>query len=173
MSLARLDDSEAEIVRALALSPFQSGPMIDYAVRYALLPEHPDRFETALKLVQIVLKTEPGNRSAQLAKILLLFHMKRITDAEPILADLNKRDAKSADVQLVAAVYFDLKGNPGAADERMQLARKLEPNLFELNLVPKPLELLYRVARKAHYRGGFYFSPDTLYPLKTVASAAP
>ncbi len=176
MTLTRLLDSETEVVKAMALSPFQSGPMIDYAVRYALGTDHPARFETGLKLLQIVLKAEPANRSAQLAKALLLFHTKRVPEAEPILAELNSKDAQSADVQVAAAIYFDLKSNPTAVNERMKLADKYDPNFrdhFVLGTVPSPLEFLYLDFRKFHYRGGFYLSPETLYPAKVVAGAAP
>jgi len=172
MSLTRLLDSEAEVVRALALSPFQSGPLIDFSTRYALGTEHPDRFETALKLLQLVLKTDADNRSAQLAKVLLLFHAKRITDAEPILSELDKREPQAADVQVAAAIYFDLKGNPSAVDQRLKQASKLDPGAFDLPVVPKPLDFLYLSVRKTHYRGGFYLSPESLYPPKVVASAA-
>ncbi len=174
MSLPRLIDSEAEIVRALALSPFQSGPMIDFAARYALAADHPAPYETALKLLQAVLKTEPNNRNAQLAQVLLLFQMNRIAEAEPLLAELNKRDPQAADVQIAAAMYFDIKGNPTAVEERMKLARKLEPDFFdtELGVVPKPRAFLLTAVRRVHYRGGFYLSPETLYPPKAATTAA-
>ena len=168
MGIARLTESEPEVVRALALSPFQSGPMIDYAVRYAVLTEHPDRFETALKLLQIVLKSEPENGAAKLAKVLLLLHLKRVKDAEPTLAELSRREAQSADVQVAAAIYFDITGKPTAVEERLRQARKLDPTFFELGAVPKPLEFLYQNVRKIHYRGGFYLSPGTLYAAKAA-----
>ena len=74
MGEAKVSNSEPEVLKALSLSPFQSGPIIDYAVRYAMIQQHPNRFETALKLLDFVLKPNPENRTAQLAKVLLLFH---------------------------------------------------------------------------------------------------
>jgi tetratricopeptide (TPR) repeat protein len=172
MSLPRLVDSEPEVVRAMALSPFQSGPMIDYAVRYALLKDHANRFETPLKLIDLVLKAEPENRSAQLSRVLLLLHTGKITDAEPTLALLVRREPQSADVQGAAAVYFDLKGNPAAAHEHLQQAAALDKEHFNLDTVPSPLEFLFLTVRKLHYRGGFYLSPETLYPPKGSNNAA-
>jgi tetratricopeptide (TPR) repeat protein len=172
MSLTRLVESEPEVVKALALSPFQNGPLIDYAVRYAMLPEHPDRFETALKLLDIALKHEPGNTSAKLAKVVLLLHLKRLTDAEPILSELDRHDGQFADVQIAAAIYFGLKDNPSASDERLKKARSIDKDYFDLGTAPKPLEFLYASVRKIHYRGGFYLSPETLYPPKTTPAVA-
>jgi tetratricopeptide (TPR) repeat protein len=171
MSLSRLVESEPEVVKALALSPFQSGPLVDYAVRYAMLAEHPDRFETALKLLDIVLTNEPANASAKLAKVLLLLHLKRLTDAEPILSELDRHDAQSADVQIAAAIYFELKDKPTASEERLKKARGIDKDFFDLGTAPKPLEFLYTSVRKIHYRGGFYLSPETLYPQKTTVAA--
>lgn len=170
MSLTRLVDSEAEVVKAMALSPFQSGPLLDYAVRYAMLAEHPDRFETAIKLLDVVNKTEPENHGSQLAKVLLLLHLKRIPEAEPILSELVRRDTKSPDVQVAAAIYFDMKGNAAASEERMKQAQRMDKDFFDLGTVPKPLEFLYLDMRKLHYRGGFFLYPETLYPRSAPAS---
>ena len=173
MGLTRLSESEPEVIRALALSPFQNGPLIDYAVRYSLLTEHPGRFDTGLKLLDLALKAEPENRSAQLAKTLLLLHLKRIPEAEAVLGELDRRDPQSADVQVAAAIYFDLKGNPTALEERLKQARKLDPDNFDLGTPPKALDFLYTDFRKLHYRGGFYLSPETLYPTRAAAAQAP
>jgi tetratricopeptide (TPR) repeat protein len=173
MNLAKIADSEQEVVKAIAVSPFQSGPLVDYAIRYAMLPDHPNRFDTAIKLLDVVLKTEPENRSAKLAKVLLMFHTKRETEAEPTLNDLDRHDAQSADVQIAAAIYFELKGNPTASEERLKQARTLDKEYFDLGIAPKPLEFLYLAFRKLHYRGGFYLSPETLYPSKAAVAAAP
>jgi len=173
MGLVRLVDSEAEVVKAMAMSPFQSGPMVDYACRIALSADHADKYPTALRLLQTVLTRDPDDEAAQIAKVLLLLHTNRVAEAEPELAALVKRDPESADVQVLAAIYFDIKGNPTATGERLKLARKYDPDTFDLGIAPKPIVFLYQEFRKAHYRADFYLSPECLYPAKPVASAAP
>ncbi len=169
MTLPKLDESEAETIRAIATSPFQTGPLIDYAVRYAMLNDRANRADTAVLLTDLALKTDPENQSAKLVKVLLLLYLKRIPVAEPVLADLVRRNPQGADIQAAASIYFDLKGNTAAAVERLKMATTLDKVFFDLGIIPKPLELLYRDVRKIHYRGGFYLSPETLYPSATSA----
>jgi len=172
MSLIKPIESEPEVIRAMALSPFESGPLIDFAIRYAVLPAHSNRFEMALKLLDVVLKREPENRSASLAKVLLLFHLGRVAEAEAPLAELVRRDPESADIQVAAGIYFDLKKNPTASEERLKKARTIDKDFFDLGTVPDPLAFVYLAVRKLHYRGGFYLTPQTLYPSKAAAAAA-
>jgi len=172
MGLTKLVDSEPEVVKALSLSPFQCGPMVDFAVRYAQLAAHPNRYETALKLLNVVLQIDKDNRGAQIAKAMLLLHLKRVSDAEPVLAELTRRENQAADVQIAAAIYFDIKGQPTASEERLKQAGKIDPENFQLGAVPLPFEFMVQHVRKLHYRGGFYLTPESLYPPKAAPSDA-
>src|SRR5205085_2616724 len=67
LALASLDprESEKEIALTLTISPFQSGPYLDYAARVAI-SKRQDRYEQALNLTDFVLKNDPENINAKL-----------------------------------------------------------------------------------------------------------
>jgi tetratricopeptide (TPR) repeat protein len=155
-------DSEAAVHRALALTPFQTGPYLDYAARVAI-SRRQDRVEQALNLTDFVLKYEPENFNAKEMQALLYLSEKRFADAEPILTWLRRKDAKAPDVIMTLATYFELK-NEGPTVSQLLAAAKEADKRFERQGPETPLEFLTTLNRRYFYRTGFFLRPSTLYP---------
>jgi tetratricopeptide (TPR) repeat protein len=166
LTAIRSDDSEQELHRTLALTPFATGPYLELAARTALRRTS-DRFDRALKFVDLVRAQEPDNFNARITQVLILMAANRLKEAEPILDMFARGDQKNTpDVLMALSVYWQLKGQQTKANVLMEGARKLDPLRINFTLVPSPLEFLATTNHKYHYRGGFFMLPSTLYPAK-------
>ncbi|HLV81614.1 MAG TPA: tetratricopeptide repeat protein, partial [Chthonomonadaceae bacterium] len=170
MAIRNLADSEQELIHAMSLSPFENGPLLDYAARIAL-QRKTDRYDDALKLTEIALERSKGDINAKLIQALLYLQKSRFKEAEPILDALVRMTPTPPDVHMAVAVYYDLKQSPTQARAHYDAAGKLDPVRFTPIIVPSPMELLQSYARRWHYRGDFYLTPTTLYPPKMEAAA--
>ena len=164
MVIRNLSDSEEELVRTITLSPFASGPYIDYAARIALQKQS-DRADDALKLTEGILAREPDCISAKLTEVLLLLGKGRVKDAEPIL-DYQMRHTQAADVQMIAAIYLTQVQKVGQAGQAWDRARKLDPNHFDFVVIPTATQFLQSYVRKLHYRADCFLTFESLYPAK-------
>lgn len=164
MAIPKLKESEAAVVRALSLAPFQNGPIVDFATRIALLSYVPDRFQKGVDIANVALQNTPFDLSAKLVQATLLLQMKKVKESEPLLKDLLDRDKNGPDIHLAAAMYFDAISNPVEADRRAQAAAKIDPILFPTPPRPTPVEFLSNYVRTLHYRGGYFLSLNSLYP---------
>lgn len=163
-------DSQAALYEAVARSPFQNGPLVDYAARLAL-QQRPDRFDRALDITDFVRKIEPDNVPARLMQAIIYTQQGKYADAEQILTPMYKRDKTSADLLMTLAVYWRARDNGGLTSFYLQSAEKQDPHRFELTFTPRPLELLKLLYRDLHYRADLFLTPSTLYPAKAVARA--
>lgn len=172
LSMANLLPAESEraLQQALTLTPSQSGPLLDYAVRIALQPRA-DRYDVALSLVDTVLKSDPTNINAKLIQALLFLQTGRDKEAEPLLTDLRQRAPNAPDVLFALSVYWYKKENRENTTRFLKEASKLDTLRFDTEVPMRPLELLLRLNRKWHYRADFYLMPATLYPVKPNAAS--
>lgn len=153
---------DAALNRALALSPFQTGPLLDYAGGQ-LLTKRQDRYEQALNLTDMALKSDPDNVTAKLTQALVYEQQKRNTEALPLLSDLQKKYPQAPDVITAIGVYYAGQGNNAKATPYFEAARKADPIHFNTTDPPKPLELAQRL-RRSHTRADFYLTVAALYP---------
>ena len=157
-----IENSSAALNRAIALSPFQTGPILDYA-NEQLLSKRQDRYEQALNLTDMALKSNPENVNAKLTQALVYEQQKRFTEALPVLSDLQKKYPQSPDVITAIGVYYYTQGNNAKAQPYFEAARKADPVHFNTTDPPRPLELALRL-RRAHTRADFYLTVAALYP---------
>ncbi len=153
---------DAALNKALALSPFQTGPLLDYA-NEQLLTRRQDRYEQALNLTDMALKSDPDNVTAKLTQALVYEQQKRNTEALPLLSDLQKKYPQAPDVITAIGVYYVGQGNNAKATPYFDAARKADPIHFNTTDPPKPLELAQRL-RRSHTRADFYLTVAALYP---------
>lgn len=169
MVIRNLSDSELEIIRAITISPFESGPYLDYAARIALQKQS-DRVDDAIKLTEFLLKSTPDDVSTKLTQVLLLLAKGRSKEAEPIL-DYQMRHTIAPDVQMVAAVYLTQTDKVGQATQCWEAARKMDSVHFDFLVVPTAAQYLQTYVRKQHYRGNFFLSFESLFPVKQTPKA--
>ena len=170
MLIKNLTDSEAELVKAITMAPFQSGPYIDFAARVALL-KNADRMEDGLKLADMVLSREPDNVGAKLAKVLMLTTKNRDAEAEPLI-DALARKSVAPDVEMIAAIFLNHKNQVGRAQQYWDAARRQDNKHFDFLVIPAPLAYLQDWERKTHYRSGFFLTFESLFPAKTATVSA-
>ncbi len=176
MVIRNLTDSEAELDRAITLSPFASGPYIDFATRLALAKQS-DRVDDALKLIDGVIAREPNCISAKLTEVLMLLGKGRVKDAEPLL-DFQMRHTPAADVRMIAAIYLTQVQRVGQAQQAWDQARKMDVTHFNFLIVPFAMQFLQDYERKMHYRSDCFLTFETLFPARRApkpdtAAAAP
>jgi predicted Zn-dependent protease len=171
--MAALDprDADRELAAALALAPFQLGPIHDYAVRIAL-SKRTDRFELALNLTDFLLKRDPNHVNTKLTQALLYLQTGKIQDAEAVLGAITRRD-KAPDMLMALATYWEVKGNTNFSGRYLEEARKADAARFERQAPDNPLELLRQLNRVYYYRNGYFLSLSTLFPDSTQTAAAP
>jgi lipopolysaccharide biosynthesis regulator YciM len=162
MVIRNLSDSEEELVRAITLSPFASGPYIDYAIRIAL-EKQSNRADDAVKLIQGVLEREPDCISAKLTEVLLLLSKGNVKDAEPIL-DFQMRHTRAPDVMMIAAVYLTQVNKEGQAEVEWDRARKMDTSHFNFLVVPAAAQFLRTYDRVLHYRADSFLTFESLFP---------
>ena len=171
MAIGNLADSEKSLIQAITLSPFENGPLMDYAVRLALQRKS-DRYDDALKLTEVALQRYPTDINAKVIQSLLHLQKGHYKEVEPVLDPLVRKNP-APDVQMTVAIYYDLKMNPSLSRKYYEAAGKQDPLRFSPIIVPKPMEFLQSYARKWHYRADPYLTPATLYPPKAEAPAVP
>jgi len=164
-------DSESAILKTLSLSPFQSGPYLNYAARVAL-QKGANRYEQSLNLTDYVLKSDPKNLNAKLIQATILMQTNRIPEAFAILTYLYKNGPKTADLLLTISAYYRTKMDSAKTTEYLEAATKLDPMRFDFQLPPGALETLRVLNRKLAYRVDFYLSPATLYPATAQSASA-
>lgn len=162
-------DSETSLSRALSLTPFHTGPYLDYATRI-LLQKRQDRFDQALNLTDFVLKYDPENVNAKIMQAMIYLQTKRIAEAEPVLNNLRNKAGQSPDVLMALAVYWNIKGNGSNVTQYMNAASKADQERFGQATTPTPLEYLVSLNRRYHYRVDPYLTIASLYPNKGDAS---
>lgn len=162
IATTKVDDADIALTKALALSPFQSGPYLDYASQQ-LLTKRQDRYEQALNLTDLVLKADQHDVQAKLIQALVYTQQKRFTEALPILSDLQRDNPQSPDVITAIGVYYTSQSNNAKAEPYFAAARALDPIRFNPASPPTPLELMVRL-RRSHFRADFYLTPAALYP---------
>ncbi len=163
MSVTKLTDQAEALNRALSLEPFQLGIYLDYAARTAATTQQ-GRYERAMKFVDFALARDPNNLNAKIMQALLLMQTKRDREAGPLLDALSRHNKNAADLKMALAIYFFNAGNSSLTDRELTEARKLDPVRFASSDPKTPLELLYQLNRKYHYRTGFFLTPASLYP---------
>jgi Tfp pilus assembly protein PilF len=165
-------DADRALNRALALAPFQSGPLLGFAAR-AVLVRNPtqDRLDQALNITDFVLKSEPDNLSAKLLQALLTMQNSRINDAEPLLASVLKEDNTGTDVLMVGAVFARLKNDSDGVNRFQDAIRRQEPDRYT-DLIPmrQPLTILQFLYSRVHYRANAFLTLATLFPAETTAA---
>ena len=162
LASSRIEESDTALGKALYLSPFQSGPYLDYATEQAF-QKRQDKYDQALNLTDLVLKQEPENAQAKITQALIYVHQKRYTEAQPILADLQKKYPEAPDVLTTIGVFYQAKGNNTSATQFFDAVRKADPKRFNYTFPPTALELLLRL-RNLHYRCDYFLTPAALYP---------
>jgi tetratricopeptide (TPR) repeat protein len=163
MSTTNSVDAEHALLNTLALAPFQVGPYLDYAAHLAA-SRRQDRYDQALNMADLVLKMDPNNVAAKLTQAMVYLQTKRPEAATTLDMLKRKEPPTAADILLALAVYWNVQNIGGNTTYYMGQAAKNDPTFFTLSAVPTPIEYLLLVNRKLHYRGGFFLTPDTLYP---------
>ena len=158
----KTEESDAALSKALYISPFETGPYLDYATEQ-VFQKRQDRYDQALNLTDLVLKQEPENVQAKLTQALIYIYQKRYTEAQPLLADLQKKYPDSPDVLTTIGVFYQAKGNNANAGQFFEAVRKADQKRFNYTIPPTALELLLRL-RALHYRADFFLTPAALYP---------
>ncbi len=162
LASTKIEEADTALSKALYLSPFQSGPYLSYATEQAF-QKRQDKYDQALNLTDLVLKQEPENVQAKLTQALIYVHQKRYTEAQPLLADLQKKYPESPDVLTTIGVFYQAKGNNTNAGQFFEAVRKSDPKRFNYTIPPTSLDLLARL-RSLHYRSDFFLTPAALYP---------
>jgi predicted Zn-dependent protease len=170
VSTQKVEDSEKALYSALSLSPFQPGPLVDYAAR-VVLTKRQDRYDTALDITDFVLKMDPQNVTAKLIQAMIYVHTNRKTDAKPILEKLYHDEPKAPDVLLSMSAYCKVLGDGALTSSFLGQAALADKTRFGMTQPPSPLESVQIVVRKLHYRADFFLTPSTLYPDKQTAAA--
>jgi hypothetical protein len=86
-----------------------------------------------------------------------------LSEAEPLLTWLQRKEKNAPDVLLTLATYWDMK-EQGATVSQLLAAAKQADIRFERGGPEAPLEFLTTLNRKYYYRSGFFLLPSTLYP---------
>lgn len=162
ISTTKPDLMGVAIGKAITLSPFQSGPYIDYTSDQ-MLSKRQDRYEQALNVTDLVLKAEPKNVQARLIQALIHTQQRHFADAQPLLADLQKNYPESPDVLVTIGTFYSVQGNSVKSTPFFDVARKIDPLNFNYTAPPAPMELAYKL-RRSHVRADFYLTPAALYP---------
>ena len=162
LASTKIEEADTALNKALYLSPFQSGPYLDYATAQTF-QKRQDRYDQALNLTDLVLKQEPENVQAKLTQALIYVHQKRFTEAQPLLADLQKKHPEAPDVLTTIGVFYQAKGNNSNAGQFFDAVRKADPKRFNYTNPPSSMDLLLRL-RTLHYRSDFFLTPAALYP---------
>jgi tetratricopeptide (TPR) repeat protein len=168
LAVASSDAREAvpALHRALALAPFRSGPVLDYAARLVLIKNPSrDRIDQALNVTDMVLKNEPDNISAQLLEALLYLQSDRVDEVKPILEAVLKQDSTGTDALLTGVAYERAKDNTAGINQFLNAVRKQEPDRYpDLGRMRQPLTFLQYIYAQAHYRPGAFLTVATLFP---------
>lgn len=169
MATNEANESESALYKAMELSPFQTGPYLDYATR-VLTRRRSDRYEQALNLTDLVLKTDPENVNAQLMQALIYLQTKRISDAETLLRGLTDKHGSDPDVLMALAVYWQVKGNSANTRRYLLKAREADRDRFYREDVEEPIPYLLTLNRKLHYRADPFLTLASLYPTGGTAT---
>ncbi len=174
MTLQRITEQEEALNTTLSLAPFQTAPYLDFAARVAV-EKQPDRYERAMKFVDFVLKRDPDNPNARLQKALLLLQTKKLKEAGGILDKMAEGTRQSPDVLSALATYWEMANKPGNSQRYTEAAHQMDKIRFTRPVSGTPMELMFDLNRKYRYRMGFFLTPMSLYPPKSVAvtTAAP
>lgn len=163
ISTTKVDVAGEALNKALTLSPFQSGPYLEYTTDQ-LLSKRLDRFEQALNVTDMVLKFEPENVQAKIVQSLVYTQQKRYKDATPMLQDLQKKNPLAPDVFMTIGAFYQAQSNNVKATPFFDAARKSDPGRFNYTSPPTTMELMYKLKR-FHYRADFYLTPSALFPM--------
>lgn len=165
-------DAERALHRAMALAPFQNGPLIDYAARLLLVRNlSQDRIDEALNITDFVMKNDPDYISARLLQALLYVQNNRAGEAEPILTAVLKEDSTGTDALLTTAVFEHARGRNDKEYQFQQMIRKQEPDRYtDLALIQQPMPALLFLYGRTHYRAGAFLTLATLFPAEAGAT---
>jgi hypothetical protein len=163
MATSNSVDAERALLNTLAMAPFQLGPYLDYAAHLAA-SRRQDRFDQSLNMADLVLKADPNNVAAKMTQAMVYLQTKRPEAATTLDMLKRKEPPTAADILMALAVYWGVQNRGGNVTYYMGQAAKNDPTYFSLTTVPTPIEYLLLVNRKLHYRGGFFLTPDSLYP---------
>ncbi len=154
--------SDRSLISALTLSPLQTGPYLEMASRI-LLQKRPDKFDQAYQLIELSLSLDKDSLRAKLMRTLLLLEQNKVNIAETLLANLAKKKTNTPDYLMTLAVYWNMKHNAELSNRSLEAARKMDSTLFKFDLPSTPLELLFILNRKIHYRTDSFLSLASLF----------
>ncbi|HZO89611.1 MAG TPA: Ig-like domain-containing protein [Chthonomonadaceae bacterium] len=170
-----LRESERALHRALALNPYQSGPILDYAARQFVLKNiTQERIDQLLNVVNYVLKRDPDNVNAKLMQVMLYLQANRVNDAEPILAALLQQENTALDLLFAGSVYSRYKENFGQITRFLEAINRLSPETYyDVTNLSKPQQAIAYFDLKRRYRADPFLTVTTLFAPKSEATSAP
>lgn len=164
-------ESDRALHRALALAPFQHGPILGYTLKL-MLEKNPttERVDQALGILGFVLKSDPDNIIARWMESLLYMQTKRMTEAETMLDTLLKQDSKALDFLIAGAVFCRMTDHIDRMGIFLEEVRKQEPDYYtELAAIKSPQQALFLFGYRTPYRTEAFLTPTSLYPPKATA----
>ncbi len=164
LASADLRESDKLLGKALALSPFQPGPLNNYTARVAVSKRN-DRYDQALNLTDLTLKYYPDNYFAKLIQAMVYVQTKKDREAQTALNLLSKLNKDAPETKMAFAVYFEANNNTSESARWADFTRKTDSRM-DRPLPPRPTEYLDWINRQLFFRAEPFLSLDTLYPAK-------